>query len=184
MAPILGIWASSKATTAADTGAMFPLQVITVGPAGASEVNFTNIPGTYTHLQIRGIAPGSNDSDVWIRFNSDTGSNYAAHRIYGDGSSVSAGANTTSTKIDTAARTSGSSSIPAPAVIDILDYANTNKYKTLRSLFGWDNNGSGYIMFSSGLWMNTSAITSIKLFPQVGSFQQYAQFALYAVKGA
>ena len=181
--PILGVIASSL-RTAPDTGAMFPLQVITVGPAGASEVNFTNIPGTYTHLQIRAIAPGSNDSDIWIRFNSDTGSNYAAHRIYGDGSSVSAGANTTSTKIDVAARTSGSSSIPAPAVIDILDYANNNKYKTSRSFFGWDNNGSGYIMFSSGLWMNTSAITSIKLFPQVGSFQQYAQFALYAVKGA
>lgn len=179
--PILGILASSTRVAAGDFES---IATVTVGSGGAADVEFTSISATYTHLQIRAIAPGSNDSDIWMRFNSDTGSNYAAHRIYGDGSSVSAGANTTSTKIDTAARTSGSSSIPAPAVIDILDYANTNKYKTSRSLFGWDNNGSGYIMFSSGLWMSTSAITSIKLFPQVGSFQQYSHFALYGIKSA
>ncbi len=92
MAPILGIWASSKATVAADTGAMFPLQVITVGSAGASSITFTNIPGTYTHLQIRAISRKSSaggGDGIFVRFNSDSGSNYALHQIDGDGSTVS-----------------------------------------------------------------------------------------------
>jgi len=41
MSPILGIWASSKAVSAADTGAMFPLQVITVGATAVSSVTFS-----------------------------------------------------------------------------------------------------------------------------------------------
>jgi predicted patatin/cPLA2 family phospholipase len=69
-------------------------------------------------------------------------------------------------------------------VIDILDYANTNKYKTVRALSGHDNNGSGYVNFESGLWMSTSAITSIKLFTAGNVYAQYTQFALYGIKGA
>jgi hypothetical protein len=94
MAPILGIWASSKATVAADTGAMFPLQVITVGSAGAANVEFTNIPNTYTHLQIRISSLGSANtaSSLSGTYNGDTGSNYSSHWLTGNGSSASAGA--------------------------------------------------------------------------------------------
>ena len=49
-------------------------------------------------------------------------------------------------------------------IIDILDYANTNKYKTTRALAGYDGNGSGGPSLDSGNWRNTNAITSIKLF--------------------
>ena len=145
-------------------------------------ITFSSIPATYTHLQIRLFATGtSGDQDVWGRFNSDTGSNYATHRIYGTGASVAAGANTTSTKIDFFARSNTDTSL---AVIDILDYANTNKYKTSRSLYGWDANGSGFVMFSSGLWQNTSAINSITIFPQTGSFAANTHCALYGIKGS
>jgi hypothetical protein len=76
------------------------------------------------------------------------------------------------------------------SIIDILDYANTNKYKTFRNLNGNDINGTiasvgGYISLLSGLWMKTNAITSLKFAPVNGTtFTQYSQFALYAVKGA
>ena len=190
MAPILGIWASSKAV-ATDTGAMFPLQVITVGPAGASSVSFTNIPGTYTHLQVRAIARTTRTSSsgidyVSIRFNSDSGSNYSYHLLYGNGSTVTAQASTSSTALynGNAPRDGATASIYGANVFDILDYANTNKYKTLRTLGGTDTNGAGQITFSSGLWMSTSAITSITLSPESDSWKEYSQFALYAVKGA
>ncbi len=190
MSPILGIWASSKFTQA-DTGAMFPLQVITVGAAGASSVTFTNIPATYTHLQIRAIArttrTGSSGIDyVGIRFNSDSGSNYAYHFLYGNGTSATAQAGTSSSTLlsGNAPRDGVTASIYGANVFDILDYANTNKYKTVRTLGGADTNGAGQITFSSGLWMSTSAITSITLSPESDSWKQYSQFALYAVKGA
>lgn len=182
MAPILGIWASSKYTQA-DTGAMFPLQVITVGAAGASSVTFTNIPSTYSHLQIRGISAGVNNTFADMTFNSDTGNNYSFHDIYGDGSSAGAESGTTRANIPATALPNATSVFNG-LVIDILDYQNTNKYKTARILQGRDTNGGGVIYFMSGLWMNTSAITSIKITSRSGNIAQYSQFALYAVKGA
>jgi hypothetical protein len=50
-----------------------------------------------------------------------------------------------------------------------------------------NNNGgtNEYIRFMSGLWMSTSAISSITLYPQpTGSLAQYSSFALYGIKGA
>lgn len=189
MAPILGIWASSKAVATPDTGAMFPLQVITVGPTAVSDVTFTNIPNTYAHLQIRAqlrLTLATTDDNSYIQFNSDTGNNYSTHSLYGSGSAAAATATSTTNNI-LAFRSSGANSsanIFGVGVFDILDYANTNKYKTTRNLTGHDQNGSGFIFFNSGLWQNTNAITSIKITPANGNFAQYSQFALYAVKGA
>ena len=71
-------------------------------------------------------------------------------------------------------------------VSDVLDYANTNKYKTTRSLNGNDQNGSGYLWFASVLWMNTNAISTVTITTAGGSntFNQYSQFALYGIKGS
>jgi len=188
MAPILGIWASSKSTVAADTGAMFPLQVITIGSAGAASIEFTNIPNTYTHLQIRGISRSTNSVtsvNISLQFNGVTTSSYAWHWLYGDGSSATAaGTNDTATYVARSAGASATASIFGAAVIDILDYANTNKTKTVRALSGHDNNGSGFAWFASGLFNSTNAITSVTLKAQDGNFAQYSSFALYAVKGA
>jgi hypothetical protein len=66
-----------------------------------------------------------------------------------------------------------------------LDYANTNKYKTTRSIGGNDNNGSGFVSLISGLWLSTSAISNIEIIPLNGTlWTQYSHFALYGIKGA
>jgi hypothetical protein len=84
--------------------------------------------------------------------------------------------------VETSASTSAN--IFTVAVIDILDYSNTNKYTTIRTLQGYDSNGSGNIRFNSGLWMNTAGVTDIKIFPDgAASFVQYSHFALYGIKG-
>ena len=192
MAPILGIWASSKSTVATDTGAMFPLQVITVGAAGASSVTFTNIPSTYAHLQVRCIARISTSADresVKLTFNSDTGSNYSRHSLWGSGSAVSAygAANEAYILLTDFAAASATASIFGAAVTDILDYKDTNKYKTVRSLGGVDLNAAVtvYDGLNSGSWRNTNAITSMTFTPFSGNnFVQYSQFALYGVKSA
>lgn len=197
MSPILGIWASSRPAASPDTGAMFPLQVITVGPTAVADVTFTNIPNTYTHLQIRYICrnsfAGSGSNFLEGQFNADTGNNYAAHWLLGTGSSVSAGASSSRNTIRSGVVTptySGSTSAFSAGVIDILDYANTNKFKTVRALGGYDSNGGnsepGYASLISSLWQNTNAITSIKLFNGNTSYnlEQYSQFALYGVKSA
>ena len=187
--PILGIIASSKLTAAPTS--YESIATVSVGGGGSSSVTFSSIPATYTHLQIRGIArtdrSAAKQDAARIRFNSDTGSNYTLHYLLGDGTSATAGASTsiTSTFSDGFTCAGVASSIFGVAVIDILDYKNTNKYKTMRSLSAWDDNGDGRVWLESGVWMDTSAISTITFTPNAGSnFVQYTQFALYGIKGA
>lgn len=124
------------------------------------------------------------DADFAIRFNSDTGSNYTKHQFYSYGSGTPLATGTASTSsIPGGVSYSNSSGIFGVAVIDILDYKETTKYKTTRVLTGSDANGSGFLFFRSGAWMNTNAVSSIDLIQTTGSsFLQYSSFALYGVK--
>jgi hypothetical protein len=186
--PVLGIVASQiSGHLFAPSGAYDSIATTTVGASAVSSITFSSIPSTYTHLQIRGSALcSSNGGNIQIRFNSDTGSNYSMHYIAGGGASVIAAATTSTTAITLCEGVNGTSStFPAGVVTDILDYTNTNKYTTIRSLGGQDSNNGGRddIGLFSGAWLNTAAITSIVLLPS-GNFNQYTQFALYGIKGA
>ena len=178
---------ASSSVTPIVSGDYVSIATTTVGSGGAANVEFTSIPASFTHLQVRGIARSNGTLDGFTaRFNSDTNSNYTRHRVYGNGANVPADGNAPRTNITLAdgALPGTGSNIFAPVVFDIVDYANSNKYKTLRSLGGTDNNGSGTIWLNSGSWMSTSAITSIKIEPGDGSWVQYTEFALYGIKGA
>lgn len=184
--------ASDAVTTpAGDLGVMFPIQMVSVGAAGAANIEFTSIPSTYTHLQIRVTArttsSGVSNDAIALQFNGETSSVYTLHTLFGNGSSVTAFASTPETQIslDKAAGPVVGSNIFASIVCDILDYKSTSKFKTTRSLGGFDNNGSGIVHFTSGLWRSTNAVSSIKLYPQQGGiFAQYTSIALYGIKGA
>ena len=52
--PILGTVASQFSSK--PFGSYESIQTVTVGLGGAANVEFTSIPATYTHLQIRGIS--------------------------------------------------------------------------------------------------------------------------------
>lgn len=164
------------------------ISTITLGSAAAT-VTFTSIPNTYTHLQIREIGKdnrsGAGASVLYMQCNSDTASNYSQHYLSGDGSNVYAGGGSF-TQIQLGDMLSGATSNAntfGAGVIDILDYANTNKYKTVRAIGGVDNNGSGAVGIYSGSWRNTAAISSITLFGFGGaSLQAKSSFALYGIK--
>jgi hypothetical protein len=188
--PILGIMASQiSGHLWAPSGAYDSIATTTVGSGGASSITFSSIPSTYTHLQIRGISRNTLAASLAtarIQINGDTSANYTVHEIYGDGSTAGAYAATglTRTSYGNISAASAGANIFAASVIDILDYTNTNKYKTLRMFNGVDLNGSGELDFSSGLWMSTSAITSITLFfSDSTNFTQYSSFALYGIRG-
>jgi hypothetical protein len=159
--------------------------------SSASSVTFSSIPVTYTHLQLRGIVRSTTSGagigdNVDLLFNSDSGGNYARHLLQGDGSAVATSVNVGGSVIRStvAPRAGTTASTFTGFVIDILDYANSNKYKTLRALSGADANGVGIVLFISGLWRSTSAVTSITLLPEANNFAQYSHFALYGIKAA
>ena len=189
MTPILGIMASGMSGNLWAPGKDFDsIATTTVGGGGVASITFSSIPSTYRHLQIRSIGRSStataSDVDVKLQFNSDTGSNYSIHYLYGTGSSAAAAA-TASNSYATGGdviKDGNTANVFAASVIDVLDYANTSKNKTVRALSGWDANGSGTVYLNSGAWFNTTAISTITLTPWSGNFMQYSQFALYGVK--
>lgn len=185
--PILGIIASSFRSAAGPEGAYDALATVTVPSGGVASVTFAGIPTGYKHLQVRlfaktNTAPNFYDTIV-MRLNSDTASNYSYHFIEGYNSSISS-QNATSMGFMQFYSIGGNanSSMFGAQIIDLLDYQNTNKFKTLRQLGGFDGNtAGGSLYFSSGLWQSTSAITSIT-FSNSQTFSQYSSFALYGVK--
>ena len=186
--PILGIIASQDYSRVPNS--YESISTTTVGSGGTATITFSSIPGTYTHLQVRGIAKSNSAGTLYLNygFNGVTGTSYSSHYLFGNGSTAGAnagnGASASSMYFNefppsTVANTFG------VFVLDILDYTNTNKYKTTRILSGNDQNGSGVVSLSSGLFMSTNAITQIDLNPQsAAGFAQYSQFALYGIKGA
>lgn len=180
--PLLGIMDSGKSGNLITTN-FISIATATVDSGGSSTINFSSIPSTYTHLQLRYVSKiGSSSDNVIIKFNGDTASNYSWHYLMGNGSSASAGSGASQGYIlNDVLLTQFNGSI-----VDILDYTNTAKAKTTRTLMGVDMNGSGNVWLSSGAWYNNTAgvypaINSITLTTN-GTFQQYSQFALYGVK--
>jgi hypothetical protein len=177
-----------------DPGAMIPIATVTVGAGGSSSISFTSIPSVYEHLQIRAIgrtnrsATGGDYSLVVIN-NDASASNYSMHQLLGNSVSALAGGypqTFAGALVSRWGAASDGSGMFGAGIIDILDYSNTNKYKTIRSIGGLDtNSASSQVNLESNLWMNTSAISSLAINPGAGtSWSQYSHFALYGIKRA
>jgi len=160
----------------------------TVGSGGTSTITFSSIPSTYKHLQIRMTSRGTTSSGfgIDIRFNNDSGGNYGpSHYLEGTGTAAISGKAISGTptliEIYSQPNSGNTASVFGGYVMDVLDYANTNKYKTLRGLGGFDANGSGLIDLDSGLWLSTSAINRIDITCVATAFTEYSSFALYGI---
>ena len=190
MTPMLGIYAS-QITGHLSTNSFESIATVTVGSGGQSSISFSSIPSTYKHLQVRGISRDTSSTyaanDMIMQFNGDTAAYYSWHRLYGTGSVATAdsAANASYMLIGQESTATASASFFGASVIDILDYVDTNKYKTVRCLTGIDLNGGtdGRIMLTSGNWRSTSAVSTILVKPVSGNFVQYSSFALYGIKG-
>ena len=171
------------------------IQTVTVASGGSSTITFSSIPSTYQHLQLRVFGQtnrGTYGRDAFVlRFNSDSGANYSFHYLVGDGGTPGSSGDPNETKIITpeVTTTTAGASIFGGFVTDILDYANTSKYKTVRMIGGGDHNGTvaslgAQTSLRSGSWRSTSAVSTITLTPSIGtSISQYSHFALYGMKG-
>lgn len=185
MTPLLtGVFASQISghlNTFTSTGSFDAITSYTVGAGGASTITFSGIPSGYKHLQIRLIYPTGD----WgtLRFNDDsTSSNYRGHGMVGSGTSTGSSSTSANIIYEPTSSNGGGTNVYA-GVIDILDYSSANKYKTTRSIEGYDYNGGGQIYFTSGLWMSTNPITKITMTRNTTNWAQYSQFALYGIKG-
>jgi hypothetical protein len=183
-----GIVGAKYDTVSADNYYMEPIATTLLGGTQAT-ITFSGIPQTYKHLQLRIIGRStrttSTSNAITYTFNGSATDYGYTHRLYGNGSSATADAPNGSTYSfgPSIATNSSTSGIMGVAVMDILDYANVYKFKTTRILGGHDNNGSGEIYLTSGLWQNTAAITSISLSIDSFSWTANTRISLFGIRG-
>jgi hypothetical protein len=177
-------------------GAYDSIATVAVGSGGQATIEFTSIPATYTHLELRysllsNRGTYSYDATTW-RINSDTSANYTMHNLAasGAGATPQGGSDITSTYIylDFISGTS-TGNLFGNGTIVFYDYKNTNKFKTFGHFGGTDLNGSpagaaGRLVAASGVWENAStAITTISISPFIGTaWAQHTNVSLYGVK--
>lgn len=163
----------------------------TVLGSNTSSVTFTNGSwSTYKHLQIRATAritrSDVNSGSIGLRFNADSGSNYAFHYLQGTGTSVQSGESTTQSQIFAGVTSGGlsGSGVFGATVIDVLDFGGT-KNKTIRSFTGTHDGSTNNVALRSGVWLSTAALTSITVSEFSGSYAFLAgsRFSLYGIKG-
>jgi len=156
---LLGILNSQAAAAG---GAAAYEHIATVNGTGSSGViDITSIPADYQHIQIRYTARSTRtfgDDNINIQLNNDTANNYAMHALLGTGASVDSRALTTRNNWTDYGSPDNSNTTGsfAAGVLDILDYANTNKYKTGRLLYGSTTYGKKNYAFKWALAVHLS----------------------------
>jgi hypothetical protein len=153
---------------------------------------FSDLPSNYTHLQLRllgrSVESQTTPYDVVITLNGANPTTFAYHRLSGNGQSASS-ANLPSDNviraplcITNAAHTSNAF---GAVIFDFLDYANTNKGKTVQILSGYSNNTSsdpaaGWVNHTSSAWFDNAAINQLQVFT-FGNWANGSRADLYGI---
>lgn len=192
--PVLGIIASSISGHLAPppVGAFDALGSVTLSASTASIV-FSGIPNTYKHLQVRGLIrsdkSADTNADLYLYLNGDTSTTrYTRHYLRGNGTAASslgftAGAFPVAGEAPAA---SSPSNAFGATIIDILDYADANKFTNVRTLHG-DQQSSGTtqsnVYLTSSAWLSTLPVYSLTFTLQASTnFVANSSIALYGVK--
>jgi hypothetical protein len=149
--------------------------------SNASSQAFTSIPSTYTDLILVISAKNTTGQnyETFIRFNSDSGSNYSQTFLQNYAGSTQSGRNTNITEIRTGKMNTTSFDVNT---ININNYSNSTTYKTTISR---SNNAEFTAGALAGLWRNTAAITRIDAICESGaSYTTGSTFTLYGIKAA
>jgi hypothetical protein len=169
----------SGAAWVAVGGASGGMTQLATGSLSGSSVSLTSISGAYNslYLVIRNFLPTTANTNLLATFNSDTNTRYVSE-IFTPAAAVAFGS--TSFRIS-----QGTSSATANGIFtcEIPDYASTATWKFI-NIDGFSNNNSNTAQINTTFWKaaynQTTAITSIQLFPQAGTFT--GTYVLFGVK--
>jgi hypothetical protein len=155
----------------------------TVGAGGVANVEFTSIDQTFTDLVVHACARSTRTGfpvdDMVIRFNGST-TGYNTRRLYAVGTGIS-NDNVTSDLRGFVSDADSTASAFGSNIFYIPNYtAATNKSVHIDGV-GETNATDGGLVLAAGLWQNTAAITTIRLFANNGNLVQYSTFTLYGI---
>ena len=162
-------------------------EILTTTEASVTFSNLGDYSAIYKHLQVRMVARtnrANNLDRVDFRLNGDTASNYSAHELVGQGTSVSSDGKANITVAEQGYVSGGNNTANAfgSLVSDILDPYSTTKNTTLRGLSGFTG-GSNYVALFSANHRSTAAVSSILIQAFGGSYLAGSRFSLYGVRG-
>jgi hypothetical protein len=162
---------------------------VTVGSGGAADIQFTSIPATYTDLCLLLSARGASavsETSANLQFNSNS-SNYSSIWVRGSGAAASSGSNTYGTDEIYLFEIPGSTVTASTfqnGLIYIPNYTTSNNKSLSIDSVTENNNTTAWAYLTAGLWSDSAAITSIKLYLQVGNFAQYSTAYLYGISSS
>lgn len=167
------------------------ISAVTVGSGGASNIDFTSIPSTYTDLLLKVSARRSDTSEGYLslRFNANSGSNYSNKTLRGNGSSASSSSDASTTFLDfwVVDGTGYTADTFASTDIYVPNYTSSSN-KSVSAENASEGNITGvYMQMTAGLWAQTSAINQITLYAAGapnGTFAQHSTAYLYGIKNS
>lgn len=188
----LGFWAAAGAGGGA-AGAFEQIST-TILSSTQTTVTFSSIPSTYKHLEIRytmrTALASTSTSSLYMTFNGISSSVYSWHELVAQGAAVASTNGATQPQMVIgngvgAPRDSNPAGIFGAAITQVLDYADVNKFTTIRTLSGVHIPSSRTgIGLTSGLYQQTNAVSSISITDSNGAgFVAGSRFSLYGIKG-
>jgi hypothetical protein len=152
-----------------------------VGSAGASSIDFTNIPQGYTDLKVVVSARSTTGSSTfYVRFNGSS-SNLTSRLLYGNGANALSYSATdgSSGEVDPSSYTT---SVFNNADIYIPNYAGSNNKSVSIDSVNENNASQALAYMTALLWSNTAAINSISIgLTGTGNLAQYTTATLYGI---
>jgi len=159
----------------------------TVGSGGATWIDFTSIPSTYTDLKLvlSGRFSGTNNY-IMIKINGDTGTySYVSKELNGNGSSASSGGWATvpywgfGNKSSYTSNTFGSTEMYFP------NYTGSAQKSASIDSVTETNATAANMQIAAGLWQNTGVITSISVRPDApNTWVEFSTAYLYGISNS
>lgn len=159
-----------------------PIATTTLGSAAGS-ITFSSIPQTYTDLRLSLVCRSDSGTGTIVRvqFNGDTTSTYTGTRLQGTGTAAESNRQTTNWL--NFFYISGATDVWTHVTGDLMSYTGSTNKSSLWTVSD-DENGSGWVQRVVCLYINTSAITSIYLYPNAANFSAGTTATLYGIKAA
>ena len=157
---------------------------VTVGSGGASSIDFTSIPSTYTDLVVKLSGRGTaslNAIEVKVSFNGVT-TNLSSRGLYGTGSAAGSQSLTYIPGLGSAG--SDTSSTFGNMEVYVPNYAGSANKSSSVDAVNENNATLAYAYLTAGLWSSTAAITQVTFTPSSGNFAQYSTAVLYGIKSS
>jgi len=185
---LLGIL-NSQAAAGAGGAPAYDLLDTQITSSTTSSVTFSNINSytDYKHLQFRieiqMSAAASDLRNMTMRVNGDSSNSYYMTGWGGNPARLTTAFNNTNAYYFSNGTPSYLNSQVGLALIEILDFSNTNKVTSIRNLHAAYDSGEKQQTMAGGVYNSTNALTSVTFAIDGTSINANARFSIYGIKG-